>query len=111
MTKRTKPKAPPTVVPTINSAAPVSLIEGVKAETKAKVASEGKQANTSAKNPPSKHRGRPKKVVVKEIEEAPITPLKITYKYDPKWDREPKPSLYDRFVGWLFKVTYLFRGY
>jgi hypothetical protein len=112
MTKRTnKPKATQAVAPTINSTAPKQAVERVKVETKAK---KPKQANSTAKKAPQKPRARTKKVVV----EKPIPPEgkvvpEVTY-VDPMTmvkPTEPKPSLYDRFVGWLFKVTYLFRGY
>ena len=119
MTKRTKPKVTPIVAPTISSTAPVSPVESDKAESNTVATPKPKRANNKA---PAKPRGRPKKAVVepkvkinlpapvsKAVDVAP--PIKITYKYDPAWDREPTPSLYDRFVCWLFKVTYLFRGY
>lgn len=116
MTKRTnKTKTTPTVAPTINSTASVSSVEGVKAETKAKVASKPKQANSTAKKAPAKPRLRSKKVaeIVSPSKVVDAESRIITY-VDPMTlakPAEPKPSLYDRFVGWLFRVTYLFRGY
>jgi hypothetical protein len=124
LTKRTnKPKATPTVPPTINSTAPVSPVESVKVEGKAKVANKPKQANSMAKKAPQKtvatktQTKRPRTKKVAEI----TSPTKvvdaesriITY-VDPMTmaaPTEPKPSLYDQFVGWLFKVTLPFRGY
>ena len=82
-----------------------------------------KRANSKA---PAKPRGRPKKIVGEPTVEinlpAPVSkavdvahPIKITYKYDPAWDKETTPSLYSRFRGWLvYKlcvVTSYFRGF
>lgn len=143
MTKRTqtnKPKATPTVVPTINSTAPTSPVESVKAETKAKVASKGKQANSTAKKgisaankSPAKPRGRSKKIVAEPTVEvnlpAPVSKAidvdsrTITY-VDPRlltkhvvtdYGVEPQPSKYEQFKAWLvfklYVVTSYFRGF
>lgn len=115
MTKRTKPKATPTIAPTINSTVSTSPVESIKAESNAKVATKPKQANSTAKKAPSKPRARSKKVaeIVSPSKVVDVESRIITY-VDPMTmaaPTEPKPSLYDRFVGWLFRVTYLFRGY
>ena len=116
MTKRTnKPKSNQTIVPIINSTASTSPVEGVKVETKARVATKPKQANSTAKKAPNKPRARSKKVaeIVSPSKVVDVESRIITY-VDPMTYLAPaerKPSLYDRFVGWLFKVTYLFRGY
>lgn len=118
MTKRTKPKATPTATPTINSTAPVSPVESVKAESKARVASKGKQANSKA---PAKPKGRPKKAVVEPKVEinlpAPVSKAvdvdsrTITYSSADN----AVPSKYEQFKAWLvFKLyhyTSYFRGF
>lgn len=131
MTKRTnKPKATPTVAPTINSTAPTSPTEDVKAESKARVASKGKQANSTAKKAP---RARSKKAAVKvdipelsqEDKTARILRANVTItQVDPSvltkhvvtdYGVEPKPSKYEQFKAWLvFKLyhyTSYFRGF
>ncbi len=136
MTKRTqtnKPKAASTVAPTINSTAPTSPVESVKVETKAKVASKSKQANSTVKKATTKPRGRSKKVVAEPTVEinlpAPVSKAvdvdsrTITY-VDPRvltkhvvtdYGVEPKPSKYGQFKAWLvFKLyhyTSYFRGF
>lgn len=130
MTKRTnKPKAAPTVAPTINSTAPTSPLEGVKAETKAKVASKPKQANSTVKKAPSKPRSRSKKAVVEKPAPpegrvgqehqmpAPVSKVvdvdsrTITYASA----GNAVPSKYEQFKAWLvfklYVVTSYFRGY
>jgi len=113
MTKRktTSKQAPQT---------PTEAVESVKQKSNTKVA----QANTTAKKASTGgRRGRPKKVVDKSTEVEVVSRLIqkagdvdsriITY-VDPMTlaaKQEPKPSLYDRFVGWLFRITYNFRGY
>lgn len=113
MTKRAKPKTATTgtVTPTtINSTAATKSVESVEVRTNTTVTPKPKKANSTTTG--ASKRTRSKKVVDEVIEDAPASPpVKITYKYDPKWDEEPKPSLYDRFVGWLCRVTYNFRGY
>ena len=134
MTKRTnKPKATPTVAPTINSTAPTSPVEGVKSESKAKVATKSKQANSTAKNATTKPRGRSKKVVAEPTVDinlpAPVSKAidvdsrTITY-VDPRvltkhvvtdYGVEPQPPKYEQFKAWLvFKLyhyTSYFRGF
>ena len=129
MTKRTKPKATQTVAPTINSTAPVSLVESVKAESKDKVATKGKQANSTTKKATVKPRGRPKKAVV----EKPVPPegrvgqeYRIPAPVSKAIDVDSRtityasagnavPSKYEQFKAWLvFKLhqlTFPFRGY
>lgn len=124
MTKRTnKPKATPTVAPTINSTASVSPIESIKTESKAKVASKPKQASSTAKKATQKavttktqtKRPRTKKAVeiISPTKVVDAESLNITYVNPMTLAKptEPKPSLYDRFVGWLFRVSLPFRGY
>jgi hypothetical protein len=116
LTKRTnKPKATPTIAPTINSTASVSPVESVKVESKAKVATTPKRANSAAKKAPSKPRARSKKVaeIVSPSKVVDAESRIITYVAPMTMAKpaEPNPSLYDRFVGWLFKVTLPFRGY
>ncbi len=109
-----KPKTPTRQAPQASTEA----VEGIRQESNTKVASKPKQANTTAKKASTGgRRGRPKKVVVDKITEDALAspPIKLTYKYDPKWDEEPKPSLYRRFKDWLvFKLyhyTSYFKGY
>ena len=115
MTKRTKPKVTPIVAPTISSTAPVSPVESDKAETNTVATPKPKRASSKAKKAPSKPRARSKKAIeivsptkVVDAESRIITYVNPMTLAKPT---EPKPSLYDRFVCWLFKVTYLFRGY
>lgn len=134
MTKRTnKPKATPTVAPTINSTAPVKPVENVEAESKAKVASKSKQASSTAKKATTKPRSRSKKVVAEPTVEvnlpAPVSKAidvdsrTITY-VDPRiltkhvvtdYGVEPQPSKYEQFKAWLvyrlYVVTSYFRGF
>jgi hypothetical protein len=113
MTKRAKPKTAitSTVTPTtINSTAPTKAVESIEVKSNTSVAPKAKKANSTTTG--ASKRPRSKKVVEAVIEDAPASPpIKITYKYDPKWDEEPKLSLYDRFVGWLFKLSLPFRGF
>jgi hypothetical protein len=130
MTKHTKPKATSTVAPTINSTAPTSPIENVKAESKAKVASKPKQANSTAKKAPSKSRARSKKVTVEghfkpteenlnklvESSEAAYQKYKETGKLSGTTRVvDPEPPKYEQFKAWLvfklYVVTSLFRTY
>ena len=130
MTKRTKPKAAQTVAPTINSTAPTSPVESVKAESKARVASKGKQANSTAKKAP---RARSKKAAVKvdipelsqEDKTARILRANVTItQVDPSvltkhvvtdYGVAPQPSKYEQFKAWLvyrlYVVTSYFRGF
>mgnify|MGYP003402456706 FL=1 len=137
MTKHTKPKATSTVAPTINSTAPTSPIENVKAESKAKVASKPKQANSTAKKgisaankSPSKSRARSKKVTVEghfkpteenlnklvESSEAAYQKYKETGELSGTTRVvDPEPPKYEQFKAWLvyklYVVTSYFRGY
>ena len=128
MTKRTKPKATPTATPTINSTPTKQAVESDKAESKARVASKGKQANSKA---PAKPKGRPKKVVVEKpvppegrvaLEYQMPAPLSkaidvdsrtITYTYASAGNAVP--SKYEQFKAWLvyrlYVVTSYFRGF
>ena len=118
MTKRTnKPKATSTVAPTINSTAPTSPVESVKVESKAKVASKGKQANSTAKKAPAKPRARSKKAVVEPKVEinlpAPVSKAidvdsrTITYASAGK----AVPSKYEQFKAWLVYKLYYYTSY
>ena len=132
MTKRTnKPKAAQTVAPTINSTAPVSPTEDVKAESKAKVASKGKQANTTAKKgisaankSPAKPRARSKKAVPVEQKKELIAVELVQDSAGKVVAKEARPyasagnavpSKYEQFKAWLvfklYVVTSYFRGY
>jgi len=136
LTKRTqtnKPKATPTVAPTINSTAPTSPVESIKVESKARVATKSKQANSTAKKAPAKPRARSKKAAVKvdvpelsqQDKDARILRANVTItQVDPSvltkhvvtdCGVEPKPSKYGQFKAWLvFKLyhyTSYFRGF
>jgi hypothetical protein len=112
MTKRTnKPKAPSTVAPQ----APTEAVGSVKLKTNTIVAPSAKKATIVAKKATTKPRGRPKKAAVVE---KPVPPegkvvSEVTYVAPSRaiLVAEPPPPLYDRFVGWLCRVTYNFRGY
>lgn len=101
--------------------APTEAVESVKQETNTKVASKPKQANTTVKKASTGgRRGRPKKTVVKvEVPELTqedkaerILRANVTItQVEPETLVEPTLSLYGRFVGWLFRITYNFRGY
>ena len=121
MTKRTKPKAAQTVAPTINSTAPTSPVESVKAESKARVASKGKQANSTAKKAP---RARSKKAVPVEQKKELIAVELVQDSAGKVVAKEARPyasagnavpSKYEQFKAWLvFKLyhyTSYFRGY
>lgn len=120
MTKRTKPKATQTAAPTINSTAPVSSIESIKAGTNTVATPKPKRANSKAT---AKPRGRPKKVAVEPKVEinlpAPVSKAidvdSRTITYWEKQEVTPTPSLYSRFKDWLvFKLYYYtsyFRGF
>lgn len=101
--------------------APTEAVGSVKQESNTKVA----KANTTVKKASTGgRRGRPKKVVdgPKAIEvkfPAPVQKVvdvdsrTITY-VDPMTmavKREPEPSLYDRFVGWLTYKLYYYTSY
>lgn len=122
MTKRTnKPKTPQTVVPTINSTAPVKPVESVKAESKARVATKPKQANSTTKKATAKPSGRSKKIVGEPTVEinlpAPVSKALdvdsriITYASA----GNAVPSKYEQLKAWLvFKLyhyTSYFRGF
>ena len=125
MTKRSKPKATPTATPTINSTAPVSPVESVKVESKAKVASKPKTPTKTAQKP----RGRPKKVVVEKpvppegrvaLEYQMPAPLSKAIDVDSRTITYASagnavPSKYEQFKAWLvfklYVVTSYFRGY
>ena len=125
MTKRTnKPKATPTVAPTINSTAPTSPVESVKAESKARVATKPKQANNTAKKAPSKPRARSKKAVPVEQKKELIAVELVQDSAGKVVAQEARPyasagnavpSKYEQFKAWLvFKlyiVTSYFRGF
>lgn len=125
MTKRTnKPKATPTVAPTINSTAPVSLVESDKAESKAKVASKPKQANTTAKKATAKPRARTKKTAPTDQKKELIAVELVQDSAGKVVAQEARPyasagnavpSKYEQFKAWLvFKLyhyTSYFRGY
>lgn len=124
MTKRTKPKATPTVALTINSTAPTSSVGNVKTESKARVATKPKQANSTATKAPSKPRARSKKQKDTFVyEEFPDQTLKQNLVANVLYEQptvvgqlpEPKPSKYEQFKAWLvFKLyhyTSYFRGY
>jgi hypothetical protein len=117
MTQR-KSKKIPQPNSAIASAAPKQPIEAVKPESNTKVASKPKtpiKAPQGATGVAKKARTRTKKAVVVE---KPVPPegkvvSEATYVAPNRaiLVAEPPPSLYDRFVGWLCRVTYNFRGY
>ena len=122
MTKRTnKPKTTVPVAPTSPLQAPTEAVESVKAESKAKVATKSKQANSTAKKATAKPRGRSKKVVAEPAVEvnlpAPVSKAidvgsrTITYASA----GNAVPSKYEQFKAWLvyklYVVTSYFRGY
>lgn len=125
MTKRTnKPKAAPTAAPTINSTAPTSPVESIKTESKAKVASKPKQANSTAKKAPSKPRSRTKKAVPVEQKKELIAVELVLNSAGKVVAREAQPyasagnavpSKYEQFKAWLvfklYVITSYFRGY
>ena len=127
MTKRTqtnKPKATPTVAPTINSTAPTSPVESIKVETKAKVASKPKQANSTTKKAPAKPRARSKKAVPVEQKKELIAVELVQDSAGKVVAQEAQPyasagnavpSKYEQFKSWLvfklYVVTSYFRGY
>lgn len=122
MTKRTsKPKATPTVAPTINSTPPKQAVESDKAESKAKVASKPKKAPSTAKKAPSKPRSRSKKAVVEPKVEINLpAPVSKAIDVDSRTVTYASagnavPSKYEQFKAWLvfklYVVTSYFRGY
>lgn len=129
MTKRTnKPKATSTVAPTINSTAPTSLTESVKAESKAKVATKGKQANGTAKKAPQITTEVVKKATQPKTQAKRPRTKKVTSVSSPTKDVDVDsrtityasagnavPSKYGQFKAWLvfklYVVTSYFRGF
>lgn len=111
MTKRTnKPKA----TPTASQNATKQPVEMIKQESNAKVATKGKTSTNASQKATAKPRGRPKKTKVVEAEKViDVESRTITYVAENRaiLVADKPSSLYDRFVGWLYRMTYNFRGY
>jgi len=119
MTKRTKPKGSAATTHTIAPQASVETIESVEAKTNTTVAKLPKKANSTTTGASKRTRSKKAGEKVEINLPAPVSKVvdvdsrTITYVGENRTIlvADKPPSLYDRFVGWLFRITLPFRGY